>query len=542
MALETYYTFSADALKAEIAAGKYSELRHFMFGSMGNHFEALAPQYVTTWNSAGSPVQCVEGVCDEGFKWHNVSFSASEPSSKTAFGGSQLHSAFAQFSSTCMYFGAELIDARAAEGLEPVPIGLIQSAIGGSQIEAWMDNETLGLCKDQSLTGGAVPEDRGRLYYGMVAPFVNYSVAGWLWYQGENNCGGTMGNSKDGVGYGCSLPAMIDAWRKVWSGSEQDQASRLFGIATLAAGGSEGNGVHMAGMRWSQTANYGVWPNPAMPNTFGAQVYDLGDPWAAAGDGNVPFMNTSTGKPSEPERLNCCFPPMAWENSTGTPGCPNATDKDPAMHTPCGDRYPCALPDPKTGKYSAACVAFDISLWPAGMQSIAKLVQQNSPSGVPGVNFMGGIHPRLKRPVGKRLAYAAAKLLKMQQHKLTQGALTGPTLAGCSYGSNPAVGSRDEGGGSKLTLVFNKSLLGGEGLTLRPFDANETGSWLDSRGNSLKDSNGAMVCTVDPSCKTAPNHMCGNASKCTSPQYFQLFISNLKRLHILLHFLPESEI
>ena len=103
-----------------------------------------------------------------------------------------------------------------------------------------------------------MPEDRGRLYYGMTAPFVNYSVAGWLWYQGENNCGGVMGNSKDGVGYGCSLPAMINAWRTVWSGSEQDQASRLFGIATLAAGGSEGNGIHMGGMRWSQTANYGV--------------------------------------------------------------------------------------------------------------------------------------------------------------------------------------------------------------------------------------------------------------------------------------------
>ena len=37
----------------------------------------------------------------------------------------------------------------------------------------------------------------------------------------------------------------------------------------------------MGGMRWSQTANYGVLPNPRMPNSFLAQVYDLGDPWAA---------------------------------------------------------------------------------------------------------------------------------------------------------------------------------------------------------------------------------------------------------------------
>ena len=93
--------------------------------------------------------------------------------------------------------------------------------------------------------------------------------------EGENNAYGTMGNSKDGTGYGCELPAMVNNWRDVWDA--EDDA--LFGIATLAAGGSEGTGWHMAGMRWSQTANYGVWDNPALPNSFGAQVYDLADPW-----------------------------------------------------------------------------------------------------------------------------------------------------------------------------------------------------------------------------------------------------------------------
>lgn len=171
MALETYYTFSADTLKAEIAGGKYSGLRHYMMGSMGNHYEALAPQWVTTQNSLSAGPQ---------FKWHNVSHSASLPSMDPA---SKEHSAWAQFSATCMYFGAELINARAAEGLEDVPIGLIQSAIGGSQIESWMSNETIDSCQNQSLTGGAVPENQGRLYYGMVAPFANYSVAGCEHYE-----------------------------------------------------------------------------------------------------------------------------------------------------------------------------------------------------------------------------------------------------------------------------------------------------------------------------------------------------------------------
>ena len=59
--------------------------------------------------------------------------------------------------------------------------------LSGSQIEAWMSNETLTLCTDESLSGGAVPQDYGRLFYGMVAPFANYSLAGWVWYQGKRS-------------------------------------------------------------------------------------------------------------------------------------------------------------------------------------------------------------------------------------------------------------------------------------------------------------------------------------------------------------------
>lgn len=180
MALETYYTYSADTLKVEIAAGKYSGLRHYMFGSMSNHFLSLSPQWATSWNSLSAGPQ---------YTWHTVKDSAALPSRVPAQSSHShvAHSAFTQFSATCMYFGVELIDAREAAGLEAVPIGLIQSAIGGSQIEAWMSNETLRECTDQSESGGAasLPDgsDSGQLYYGMTAPFANYSVAGWLWYQ-----------------------------------------------------------------------------------------------------------------------------------------------------------------------------------------------------------------------------------------------------------------------------------------------------------------------------------------------------------------------
>ena len=89
MALETFYTFSADTLKSQIQSGKYSELRHFMYGSMSNHFEALAPQWVTAWNSQ---------LADPKFTWHKVSESAALPSLIPAPSPHQhaSHSAFAQ--------------------------------------------------------------------------------------------------------------------------------------------------------------------------------------------------------------------------------------------------------------------------------------------------------------------------------------------------------------------------------------------------------------------------------------------------------------
>jgi len=95
---------------------------------------------------------------------------------------------------------------------------------------------------------------------------------------------------------------------------------------------------------------------------------------------------------------------------------------------------------------------------------------------------MGGIHPRLKRPVGRRLAVAAASMMHATAAAAGGAAgdgggdvsasalpLTGPTIAGCSYGSSTA----NTAGGSpspsqqaeelSLTLKFNETLLAGAG-------------------------------------------------------------------------------
>ena len=62
---------------------------------------------------------------------------------------------------------------------------LIQSAIGGTTIEAWSPNETTVSCQNTTAgNGGKMPsagKPDGHLFYGMVCPFVNMTLAGWVW-------------------------------------------------------------------------------------------------------------------------------------------------------------------------------------------------------------------------------------------------------------------------------------------------------------------------------------------------------------------------
>eukprot|EP01046_Picozoa_sp_COSAG06_P039842 COSAG06_NODE_4759_length_3977_cov_6.284683_7_plen_91_part_01 len=75
-----------------------------------------------------------------------------------------------------------------------------------------------------------------------------------------------MGNSATGYGYGCQMPAMIDAWREYWA-TTPGTTDKLapFGIVTLAAGGSEGKPQNMAGMRWSQVRKTGSGRHFTLP-------------------------------------------------------------------------------------------------------------------------------------------------------------------------------------------------------------------------------------------------------------------------------------
>tara|TARA_B110000208_G_scaffold26130_2_gene33966 strand:+ start:68 stop:1162 length:1095 start_codon:yes stop_codon:yes gene_type:complete len=224
-----------------------------------------------------------------------------------------------------------------------------------------------------------------------------------------------MGNSAKFEGYGCQIVALVDGWRKLWSTGHGAAASQLplpFGIVTLASGGSEGHDGNMSHMRWSQTGNYGKLPNRALSNTFLAHAYDLGDPMDNL---RAPCVNGSAVNAS-------AFGP----------------------HGPCV--WPAA------------------SAWNAATRPLRDTVFKNAAP-----SFMGGIHPRFKHEVGRRLALAF------------NGA-QGPTIAGCALDAAAAT----------LTLSFNVS--GADELLLQ---------WSPEQFNlstwGMSDSSSLMVCIAPPS-------------------------------------------
>jgi len=76
-----------------------------------------------------------------------------------------------------------------------VPIGLIATAVGGSNIDSWLNQE---------------PYATGENYTKLVAPLVGYGIRGAIWYQGESN-------ENDRRAYQPKLESLITGWRKAWN-------------------------------------------------------------------------------------------------------------------------------------------------------------------------------------------------------------------------------------------------------------------------------------------------------------------------------------
>lgn len=349
-----------------------------------------------------------------------------------------------------------------------------------------MSNATGGMhkCSQRSGEGSWQGADwDGRHFGDMMSPFLDMTVKGWTWYQGENNMANTKGNSNANVGYSCEQRELVAGWRRVWSetpGTTDPDAP--FGIVTLADSGGEG-ALGMGEMHLAQTAGYGVLPGPAgsgMENTFVAQAYDLDDEWMGGGVMGPCFRHSYNE--SSPH-ANCCG------------GHENTTTCTPEWQLKC----------------APACAG-----------------TSNTPT-------KGGIHPRNKGPVGDRLGTAAYGVVYGGKN-----AFTGPTLAGCvlspktltiqfnttllrgdgvtlqKYGEsvytpyNPGYANPAWNGGSMLWVQVNASNFCVEPQLVNasdPFSRVYCPTWAGGKGevDSRPGNTKTLGCHAIPRCKASPD-------------------------------------
>lgn len=113
------------------------------------------------------------------------------------------------FSALLYFFGRELHQTLT------VPVGLIQSAWGGSPAEIWIPESHIA--QDRILSQNAKrlndmswsPKEPGKAYNSMIHPLIPFQIKGALWYQGETN----VGNPEP---YARLLATLIDSWRDAW--------------------------------------------------------------------------------------------------------------------------------------------------------------------------------------------------------------------------------------------------------------------------------------------------------------------------------------
>jgi len=98
------------------------------------------------------------------------------------------------FSAVGYYFGRELLQTL------KVPVGLIDSTVGGTPIESWTPPQ-------------GPNQPGGDLFNAMISPVVPYALRGCIWYQGEYN----LALFGDTLNYTPKMKGLIEGWRSLWA-------------------------------------------------------------------------------------------------------------------------------------------------------------------------------------------------------------------------------------------------------------------------------------------------------------------------------------
>lgn len=141
-----------------------------------------------------------------------------------------------------------------------VPVGIINSSWGGSTVEGWLDRETLETYPDVDLSAAGNPKVHPMyqpmiMYNGMIKPLVNYTIRGFLWYQGESNV-------PRYETYAARQADMVKLWRKEWG-----LGNLPFYYVEIAPYGYSFEGNKSAYLREQQFKAQAMIPNSGMVGT-----------------------------------------------------------------------------------------------------------------------------------------------------------------------------------------------------------------------------------------------------------------------------------
>eukprot|EP01047_Picozoa_sp_COSAG01_P076333 COSAG01_NODE_13365_length_1595_cov_2.017380_1_plen_188_part_10 len=114
----------------------------------------------------------------------------------------------AAFSAVCWFGGRDTFDALGGA----VPMGLIESDVGGTGVEFWSPAAAIAECSQATPSTKGPSGNDASLYNGWIYPFAvgPMSLTSLVWYQGESNtCPQSGGRPCGGTYYRCQFPAMI---------------------------------------------------------------------------------------------------------------------------------------------------------------------------------------------------------------------------------------------------------------------------------------------------------------------------------------------
>jgi sialate O-acetylesterase len=159
------------------------------------------------------------------------------------------------FTAVGYYFGRDLQQSLG------IPVGLINSNIGGTTAERWTSKEVLA--GNETLKDMSAPQGASDLWNAMIAPLTKFPIRGAIWYQGEGNAGRAWQ-------YRTLLPAMIKCWRDAWGQSDFPfLVVQLAPFTTIVKEPVESN--------WAELREAQLFTSQTVPRVGLAVITDLGD-------------------------------------------------------------------------------------------------------------------------------------------------------------------------------------------------------------------------------------------------------------------------